>query len=86
VLQEFQVVFVENATLSPRRDCDHEIHLKDDGKHPNVRPYIVLHKQKEDVEKFIKTMLQESTIRSSNSPYASPAILVKKRWILKDVH
>jgi hypothetical protein len=31
------------------------------------------------VEKLIKEMLQDSTIRPSNNPYASPAILVRKK-------
>jgi hypothetical protein len=44
-----------------------------------VRPYRIPHKQKDVVEHLIKTMLQESIIKPSTSPYSSPAILVRKK-------
>jgi hypothetical protein len=44
-----------------------------------VRPYRVPHKQKDEVEKLIQSMLQYDLIRPSRSPYSSPTILVRKK-------
>jgi hypothetical protein len=74
--------FFEKTTLPPHRESDHHIPLKEGAKPPNVRPYKVPHKKKDEVEKLIKTMLEQSTIRPSNIPYASPTILVRKRIVL----
>jgi hypothetical protein len=79
VLSEFADVFSEKTTLPPLRESDHHIPLKEGAKPPNVRPYRVPHKQKDEVKRLIKTMLEQSTIRPSNSPYSSPTILVRKK-------
>jgi hypothetical protein len=79
VLTEFADVFSEPTTLPPARNCDHTIPLHDGSTPPNVRPYRIPHKQKDVVEQLIKTMLQESIIKPSTSPYSSPAILVRKK-------
>jgi hypothetical protein len=65
--------------LPPRRDCDHEIPLLEGSKPPNLRSYIIPHKQKVEVERLIKEMLQDSFLRPSHNPYSSPAILVRKK-------
>jgi hypothetical protein len=39
----------------------------------------VPHKQKDEVDKLIQTMLQDVVIRPSNSHYSSLAILVRKK-------
>jgi hypothetical protein len=80
--QNLQMFFFEKTTLPPHRESDHHIPLKEGAKPPNVRPYRVPHKKKDEVEKLIKTMLEQSTIRPSNIPYASPTILVRKRIVL----
>jgi hypothetical protein len=79
VLQEFEEVFEEPTTLPPARDCDHTIPLKEGSVPPNIRPYRVPHKQKAEMEEQIKKLLEASIIQPSQSPYASPAILVRKR-------
>jgi hypothetical protein len=79
VLDEFEDVFTTPTSLPPHRDCDHKIPLKPDSKPPNVRPYRVPHKQKDEVEKLIQSMLQDDLIRPSSSPYSSPAILARKK-------
>jgi hypothetical protein len=79
VLQQYNDVFSNKTGLPPRRDCDHSIPLKDGSKPPNIRPYRIPHKQKDEVAKLIKSMLQEAIIRPSSSPYSSPAILVWKK-------
>jgi hypothetical protein len=53
--------------------------LKQGSEPPRIRPYRIPHKQKDEKEKQIKELLANSVIRQSNSPYASPAILVRKK-------
>jgi hypothetical protein len=65
--------------LPPSRDCDHHIPLLEGSKPSNIRPYRITHKQKYEVEKLNKSMLQDGIIRPSSSPYSSPAILVRKK-------
>jgi hypothetical protein len=79
LLQEFSDVFEEPTTLPPERQCDHTIPLKECSTPPNIRPYRVPHKQKAEMEAQIKQLLEASIIQPSQSPYASPAILVRKR-------
>jgi DNA-directed RNA polymerase specialized sigma54-like protein len=45
----------------------------------NRRPYRVFHNQKDTMEALILQLLKNQVIRSSVSPYSSPAILVKKK-------
>jgi hypothetical protein len=79
VPHEFEDVFNEQAVLPPKRDCDHETTLHIESTPPNLRPYRVPHKQKDEVEKLIQTMLQDNIIRPSKSPYSSPAFWSGKR-------
>lgn len=79
LLQEFQDVFAEPTGLPPERQCDHSIPLKHGTEPPRIRPYRVPHKQKEEMEKQIQHLLNSSVIQHSKSPYASPAILVRKK-------
>jgi hypothetical protein len=65
--------------LPPQRSCDHHIPLMEGSKPPNLKPYRIPHKHKDEVEKIIKYMLQDGILRPSNIPYSSPAILVKKK-------
>jgi hypothetical protein len=79
LLLEFEDIFASTASLPPKRAHDHEIPLKNDCKPPNIMPYRVPHKQKDEVEKLIQAMLKDELIRPSNSPYSSPAILMRKK-------
>ena len=45
----------------------------------NLRPYRLLHHQKDALEELIKHMLQSHMIRPCISPFSSPVILVKKK-------
>jgi hypothetical protein len=68
VLQEFDDIFYESMTLPPQRECDHSIPLKEGSKPPNIRPYRVSFKQKDEVEKLIKALVQDAIIRPSTHP------------------
>jgi hypothetical protein len=81
LLQQYGDVFAEPTGLPPSRDGDHQIPLVADATPPQVRPYRVPHKQKDELEKQIKQLLQTKMIRHSHSPYASPVLLVKKKDI-----
>jgi hypothetical protein len=79
VLEQFDDVFADKQGLPPQRAADHQIPLKEGSWAPNIKPYRIPHKQKNEVEKLIKSMLQDGIIRTSNSPYSSLAILVRKK-------
>jgi hypothetical protein len=79
LLAEFIDIFEEPKGLPPVRMNDHSIPLKAGSEPPRIRPYRVPHKQKYEMEQQIKELLQNSVIRHSTSPYASPSILVKKK-------
>jgi hypothetical protein len=81
LLQQYGDVFAEPTDLPPARDCDHRIPLVENATPPQVRPYRIPHKQKDELEKQIKQLLASKMIQPSHSPYASPVILVKKKDI-----
>ena len=58
---------------------DHHIPLKDETQIVRVRPYRYPTFQKNEIEKIVREMKSAGIIRDSNSPFASPIILVKKK-------
>jgi hypothetical protein len=84
VLQQFNTIFDTKPNFPPSRDVDHTIPLVPNSKLVNLRPYRYSHFQKCELEKIIEELLSNSVIRPSSSPFASPALLVKKkRWKLE---
>jgi hypothetical protein len=79
ILHKFADLFLPPVGLPPKRDCDHQIILKEGTSPPNIRPYRMPHKQKNIVEDLIQQMLQNKEIRLSKSPYSSPALIVSKK-------
>lgn len=77
VLDQFQSVFGEPTTLPTMRQFDHP--LLPNSKPVNLRPYRYSHFLKLELEKIIEELLRNSIIQPSSSPYASPALLVKKK-------
>ena len=51
VLEEFQDVFATPSELPPQRGFDHAIPLKPGAEQLGLKPYIVPHHQKEEMEK-----------------------------------
>lgn len=56
-------------------------HHIDTGEHPPIKqhPYRSSFKENEIIQKEVKTMLQNNTIRPSRSPWSSPVVLVTKK-------
>ena len=79
LLTQFEQVFQEPQGLPPHRERDHAITIQEGTKSPNLRPYKYPHYQKDEIEKMVRDMLTAEIIRTSNSPHASPVILVKKK-------
>lgn len=79
VLEEFAGVFEEPKVLPPQRELDHKIILKEGSEAVNVRPYKYAAQRKDVIEKMIEEMLQSGVIRHSESSFASPIVLVKKK-------
>lgn len=81
LLNKYQCTFVYNAGFPSTRVNTGEliIRLKNPDKMVNRRPYRLAPSEREKVQKIIEELLQNNIIRESNSPYASPVILVKKK-------
>ncbi|XP_071926629.1 uncharacterized protein [Coffea arabica] len=79
VLEQFPKVFQEPAQLPPNRRLDHQIPLKPRGQAFKMKPYRYPHSPKIEIERQITNMLKSRIIKPSNSPYASPVQLVKKK-------
>jgi hypothetical protein len=79
LLESYQDVFQEPKGLPPLRDHDHRIPLKAGSEAVNLRPYKYSGLQKDSLERMVKEMLDTGIIRTSNSSFASPMILVKKK-------
>lgn len=81
VLDSFPDIFVKPTTLPPHRTLDHKIPRKPDSLPTSQRPYRFPYIHKSVVEQMIQEMLSSGLIQSSNSPFASPILLVKKRMV-----
>ncbi|XP_027127715.2 uncharacterized protein [Coffea arabica] len=79
LLQEFEDVFQTPSSLPPTRSVDHEIPLKPDAQPFKLKPYRYPHYHKEEIERQVTEMLHRGIVKHSNSPFASPVLLVKKK-------
>ena len=79
LLQEFSDVFEESSQLPPVRSCDHAINLHEGAQPINLRPYRYSPLQKTEIEKQVHELLEKGIIQKSQSPFASPILLVKKK-------
>ena len=79
VLKEFDDVFAVPKELPPSRPCDHKIPLMKGTNPVNVRPYRHPPTQKDAIENMVKELLDTGVIKPSNSPFASPIVMVKKK-------
>lgn len=79
VLDNFKDIFAEPTTLPPIRSLDHVVPLKPGALPVSQRPYRYNYFQKEELEKQVQEMLLNGIIQQSQSPFSSPALLVKKK-------
>jgi hypothetical protein len=81
LLSKYVLVFSMPTTFPPRRACDHHIPLME-GAHPvRIRPYRHSPELKDEIEKQIQEMLTTGIISVSDSSFASPIIMVKRKKI-----
>jgi hypothetical protein len=78
-MSDYQDLFKEPEGLPPPRSHDHIVPLKEGSQPINLRPYRYSGLQKDVLEKMVEEMLGTGIIRPSNSPFASPVVLVKKK-------
>jgi hypothetical protein len=65
--------------LPPIRTYDHSITLIPGAVPVNSRPYRYSPLHKDEIERQVKELLEAGLITSSNSPFASPVLLVQKK-------
>ena len=75
----FPTVFESPKGLPPSRSVDHSIHLLPGVQPVNSRPDRYSHAQKDEIDKQTQELLLSRIIQPSRSPYASLALLVKKK-------
>ncbi|GAU27517.1 hypothetical protein TSUD_147110 [Trifolium subterraneum] len=63
----------------PRPGFDHKLPLKEGTTPFNIRPYRYASIQKDIVDGLVEEMLEKGWIQHSNSPFASPVVLVRKK-------
>ncbi|XP_027174452.1 uncharacterized protein LOC113774084 [Coffea eugenioides] len=79
LLVQFESIFDEPQGMPPVRSHDHAIQIKEGATPFKNRPYRCPYVQKAEIEKLVKEMLQMGIIQTSNSSFASPVLLVKKK-------
>ena len=78
LLEEFATVFEEPKGLPPSRGHEHQIVLKPGTQPISQRPYRYPYCQKFETEAIVRDLLKSGSIRCSQSPFASPVLLVRK--------
>ena len=78
LLEQYADLFQKPSSLPPTRPFDHSIHLIPGAQPVNVRPHTYSPAQKDEIEKQLQKMLKSGIIKFSDSPYASPVLLVRK--------
>ncbi|KAL0427959.1 UNVERIFIED_CONTAM: Transposon Ty3-G Gag-Pol polyprotein [Sesamum latifolium] len=78
-MHQFKDVFQEPKTLLPERTIEQHIEFVPDAIPRKQHPYRYAYGQKTKIEKIVKNMLESGIIRTSQSSFASPVLLVKKK-------
>ena len=79
LIQEFVDVFSIPKGLPPQRSHDHKIPLKEGTPPVNLRPYRHPPTQKDAIESMVQELLESGVIRHSQSAFASPIVMVRKK-------
>jgi hypothetical protein len=67
--------------LPPTRNHDHEIRLIPGSVPPNIKPYRYPYAQKSEIERMVEEMLEAGIIKTSQSSYSAPVVMVFKKYI-----
>ncbi|KAL0439602.1 UNVERIFIED_CONTAM: Retrovirus-related Pol polyprotein from transposon.6 [Sesamum latifolium] len=76
---KYDDVFKEPNSLPPEREIEHRIELLPDAIPRKQHPYRYAYGKKTEIERIVKEMLDSGIIRPSQSCFASPVLLVKKK-------
>lgn len=79
ILLQFENIFSEPTGLPPIRGVEHQILLKEDSMPKQRYPYRYSHNSKDDIGKIVQELLDTGVVRHSQSPFASPVLLVRKK-------
>lgn len=79
IVDQYSDLFVAPSGLPPKRSSVHTIPLIPGAQPFKLRPYRYNSAQKDEIEKQVQQLLTNGWIQESNSPYASPVLLVKKK-------
>lgn len=79
LVDNFKELFEEPTGIPPVRALSHSIPLLPGAQPFRLKPYRYTPFQKDEIEKQVTHLLQSSMIQQSSSPFASPALLVKKK-------
>lgn len=80
LLKQYDHLFSTPSQLSPSWEADHRIQLIPEAQPVRIRPYHYSPIQKNEIEDQVKQMLDNGVIRPSTSDFASPVLLVRKKY------
>lgn len=80
LIQQFSEIFDEPTGVPPSRALTHSIPQVSGVQAFRLKPYRYTSSQKDKIEKQIAHLLKSNMIQESTSPFASPALLVKKKY------
>lgn len=79
LVNQFDKIFAEPTGVPPTRAYTHSIPLLPGSQPFRLKPYRYTPFQKDEIEQQVTQLLKTNMIQESTSPFASPALLVKKK-------
>ncbi|GJZ64977.1 putative mitochondrial protein [Tanacetum coccineum] len=85
IITAYEDVFEIPKELPPYKSHDHRIPLIEGTQPVNIRPYRHPPIQKDSIEAMVKELLDAGVIKTCQSPFASPIVMVKNKdntWMM----
>ena len=82
LIQQFSSLFEEPSGVPPNRSNSHTIPLIAGAQPFRLRPYRYNPAQKNEIEAQVSKLLHSGMIQESQSPFASPVLLVEKKRLV----